>query len=123
MLKMIKRITYKISPHYFGFFGGVLIATAIDLFISILGIQNFASKNMTILSSISIFFSGFFCTWIGWKTDLNLRTSIEHAKNYKEKEEFLNSLIERDANKISGYLVAAIVLAIIGFGVIAYVAV
>jgi len=77
---------------------------------------------MIILSSVLIFFSGFFCTLIGWKTNFNLMASIETAKDFDEKEKFLDDFIKRDAKLLFFYLIAAVILVIIGLGIIVYVA-
>jgi len=120
MLYFISKAIHKIYPHYYGFLGGVFISTATNLFINILG--NIKNKNMVILSSVLIFFAGFFCTSIGWKINFNLRASIDNAKNFSEKEAFLDSYIEKDAILLSFFLTATIVLFIIGFVIIGYVA-
>jgi|GEM_PF-4659385 len=111
----------RISPHYFGFFGGVLISAAVGLLISILNMQSIAKKLMVFLSSISLICSGFFTTWIGWKTDHNLNTSINLARSREEKEVFLNDFIKRDKVKLISSLIISSVFAIIGFGLIAYI--
>ena len=112
---------FRISPHYFGFLGGVLMSTAVGLLINILNMQIMTKKFMLFLSSISLICSGFFITWVGWKTDHNLKTSINLAKNKEEKEVFLNDFIERDKVKLITSFIISSLFAIMGFGLIAYI--
>lgn len=106
---------FRLSPNYFSLIAGILIATSINLFTSVVISQNYIEKWAIIYcSSCVIIISAILLSVISWNLEKLQRLYDIAPEDEKDSDDAWENIIGSDLKKLSAYLISSIIMVFAG---------